>query len=249
VKLLVSVHDVAPIHVDRVAKAERLLASLGVSAVTYLLVPNFHRAGPPVHERQEFVSWCRAARPFDVQWFLHGYYHEDIAASTSDDARARGLKPWLARRFMTAGEGEFLTLRGDALRDRLQSGIESFTACLGFAPSGFVAPAWLFNDELLPALARSGIAFTEDHFRVFDVEAGRRIDAGAITWATRTLVRKYGSLVTARALRGVWRTRPTLRLAVHPFDFDHPATVSSIARTLDAVRKDRELVTIGRHLF
>jgi predicted deacetylase len=254
--LLVSIHDVAPIHLDRVMKAERLLASLGVPAVTYLLVPNFHRDGPPVHEQAAFVSWCRTSRPFDVQWFLHGYYHRE---DPRRDARAEGgdaggtalreVKSWLARRVMTAGEGEFLALRGAALAARLRAGIDSFTACLGAAPSGFVAPAWLFNEELPPALARAGIVFTEDHFRLVDVRAGREVRAGVITWATRTVPRKYGSLVAAAVLPRAWRARPVLRLAVHPFDFDHPATVSSIARTLDALRRDRDIVTITPRLF
>ena len=41
-KLLIALHDVTPVHRARLEKAERLLAELGVSHVTYLLVPDFH---------------------------------------------------------------------------------------------------------------------------------------------------------------------------------------------------------------
>jgi predicted deacetylase len=249
-KVVISLHDVTPVHAARIARAERLLATLGVTTVTYLLVPDFHRSGP-AHEREDFIGWCRAARPFRVQWFLHGYYHHEIDAPQADDAvsRGRGVRTRLAAAFMTAGEGEFLTLRGQALADRLDRGIASFTACLGAAPEGFVAPAWLFDEALLPALAARGIRFTENHLRVFDVLRGRQRECGVITWATRTALRKYGSLIVSRALGLYWRRRPVLRVALHPLDFDHPMTIASIARTLDAVREQREMVSYDHRLF
>jgi predicted deacetylase len=247
-KVVIALHDVTPVHAARIAKAERLLASLGATTVTYLLVPDFHQTGP-VHERDDFIAWCRAARPFRVQWFLHGYYHRDLPAADDAGAERRGLRARLAAAVMTAGEGEFLTLRGQALADRLDRGIASFNACLGAAPEGFVAPAWLFDEELLPALSARGIRFTENHVRVFDLLRGRQRDCGVITWATRTAVRKYGSLIVSRALGLYWRRRPVLRVALHPLDFDHPMTIASIARTLDAVREERETVAYDHGLF
>src|SRR5262245_51371450 len=74
--LLVAVHDVAPVHVDRIERAERLLSRLGVSAATYLFVPDFHGGGAADRDR-EFVGWCRSARPYAVRWFLHGYFHRE----------------------------------------------------------------------------------------------------------------------------------------------------------------------------
>ena len=41
-KLLVSLHDVAPFHLERIRKAEALFARLGVPKVQYLFVPDFH---------------------------------------------------------------------------------------------------------------------------------------------------------------------------------------------------------------
>lgn len=248
-KVVIALHDVTPVHAARIAKAERLLASIGATTVTYLLVPDFHQTGP-VHERDDFIAWCRAARPFRVQWFLHGYYHRDMTPSPDDaESRERNLRARLAAAFMTAGEGEFLTLRGQALADRLDRGIASFTACLGAAPEGFVAPAWLFEEALLPALRARGIRFTENHVRVFDLLRERQRDCGVITWATRTPIRKYGSLIVSRALSLYWRQRPVLRVALHPLDFDHPMTVASIARTLEAVRETRETVAYDHELF
>jgi predicted deacetylase len=243
-KLLVALHDVTPVHAARLEKAERLLTALGIRRVTYLLVPDFHASGA-AHASDAFVAWCRMARPFDVQWFLHGYFHKDVVAS----ARRLNAADWLASKLLTAGEGEFLELRGDALRERIGAGVQSFERCLGDAPSGFVAPAWLFNSELIPALTNMSFQFTESHFRVFHLRTGRERTAPVITWATRTRLRRYGSLIVALAERRLWQAQPLLRVALHPYDFDHPATVASIARTLDAVRRDRVLATYDDSLF
>src|SRR5262249_31914580 len=74
-KLLIALHDVTPVHAARLERAERMLERLGVHQVTYLLVPDFHRQGR-ADLAPGFVEWCRARRPFNVQWFLHGYFHD-----------------------------------------------------------------------------------------------------------------------------------------------------------------------------
>src|SRR5262247_3798278 len=79
-RLLISLHDVTPFHRDRIERAERLLTSLGITPVTYLLVPDFHGTAA-AHASADFVDWCRRPRPFAVQWFLHGYFHRDSAAA------------------------------------------------------------------------------------------------------------------------------------------------------------------------
>jgi predicted deacetylase len=245
-KLVVSLHDVTPAHADRLERAERFLASSGISPVTYLLVPDFHgRAAADVSG--DFVGWCRASRRFDVQWFLHGYFHSDRVSPPAH--RRLDLAARLASRLLTAREGEFVALRGDALRVRLRTGILTFERCLGAPPVGFVAPAWLFNGELLPALAQLHFRFTENHFRVFQLTTGRSRAAPVITWATRTTLRKYGSLAVATTLRRLWAAQPVLRIALHPYDFDHPATVASIARTLDTLRCGRETSEYNDALF
>jgi predicted deacetylase len=146
-------------------------------------------------------------------------------------------------RCLTAGEAEFLALRGDELRHRLARGIESFRACVGTEPAGFVAPAWLFNAQLLPALARAGIAVTEDHQWVYEVTAGQRLRIPVITWATRTGLRRVGSRLLAPLLLRHWADLPVIRVAIHPADVDHPATVRSIEGVLASALTSRQLAS------
>ncbi len=237
-QLLLSLHDVTPFHLERLVRAERLLTSIGVTRATYLLVPRFHGQWAVERDRA-FMAWCRAERAFEVRWFLHGFFHseslEPAVAYTAVRLRVRAL-----RRYMTAGEGEFVALRDDELRSRLARGVASFRTCFRRPPGGFVPPAWLCNPHLLPALREFGIALTEDHRAVYDVAAGQRLAVPVITWATRTRFRRIASRVLAPVLLHHWAGRAAIRIAIHPDDVDHPATVRSIERVVDAALRDRE---------
>jgi hypothetical protein len=245
--LLVALHDVTPAHAKRLERAERLFEAIGLPRVTYLLVPRFH-GGPPAHRSRDFVGWCHESRPFEVQWFLHGYFHDENTVPAPPTGRA-SLAEWWGSNVVTAREAEFLRLRGTALRLRLSGGMLSFEECLGRGPEGFVAPGWLFNGELLGALAEFRVQFTETPFRIIQVGARRELKCPVITWATRDLARRAASRAVAAArLRGL-REDPIVRVAVHPSDFDHAATVTSIARTIDALRRDRDVVHYSDELF
>ncbi len=242
--LLVSLHDVAPVHLERLRRAEALFKRLDIRAVQYLFVPEFHgryRAS----EFPEFLEWCRRDRGFsegfDAQWCLHGYYHQE----RRDEKAAAVNLTWeerLKRRFLTAGEGEFLVLDPAEQKRRLEAGLAEFAHCLtGVKPAGFVAPAWLYKPELLPLLKEFNLPFTEGHHRIFRVNDGASLSAPVITWATRTSFHKHGSLFVC-PLRAWWfRNSPLLRVALHPHDFDHPETEASIERVLAKLVRRRSL--------
>jgi predicted deacetylase len=234
-KLVISLHDVTPFHMDRLARAEELYRELGLAKLTYLFVPEYH-GGYPAAADPAFRDWCLRARPFRIDWHLHGYHHLEAPAQ----AVAGGAGDFLKRKLLTAGEGEFLALDASAQRRKLVAGQESFRACLGKDPIGFVAPAWLFNAELPGVLKDLGFRFTEDQRRMYRVDTGASLAGPVITWATRTWVRKYGSLIVCPILLRLWSPAPVLRVAMHPFDFDHPATVASIRAILVAAAADRE---------
>jgi len=238
--LLVALHDVTPAHAARLARAEQLLSALGVTKVAYLYVPNVHGQAA-AHEDVDFPAWCRKPRPYRVEWLLHGYFHEEQARERRTPASAPAH--WFARRFLTSGEGELLTLRGPALQERLESGVRSMARAVGSLPAGFVAPAWLYNEDLFPILQRLGIRFTESHFHVFDLQAEAVTGAPVITWASRTPVHRVSARVCASIERRLWQEKPLLRVALHPGDFDHPRIVESITRTIDALRRTRRVIS------
>jgi predicted deacetylase len=237
-QLIVALHDVTPVHAARLDRAEALLRTLGIDEVTYLLVPRFH--GVPSADDATFIRWCRATRPFRVHWMLHGYFHRESRDASLSDPRGA----WWKRRWLTGGEGEFLALQGDALHERLIQGRDVFRRCLDADPDGFVPPAWLAHPSLASALRDLGFDYTEDHHRLYQLQQAHTRPAPVITWATRTVARRVGSRVVCPALARLWRSQPLIRVALHPHDFDHPATIANITGLLRRLRRERELVSI-----
>jgi predicted deacetylase len=118
----------------------------------------------------------------------------------------------------------------------MRAGRSVVEEAIGRPVAGFIAPAWLYSKGAETALAEAGFALAEDHLRVWHPPSGRIVSRGpVITWATRTPLRKASSLVAAAALRRLLRPLPAVRLAVHPADTRHPATVASIERTLSGL--------------
>jgi len=236
-KLLVSLHDVTPYHLSRLRCAEALLGAIGIRKLAYLLVPQFH-GGYPCDADPEFVAWCRAPRPFAVDWQLHGFHHLE-----PPPAERGGRGKWsdaLKRRLLTGGEGEFLALDRSAQRSRLDAGRAMFRRCLGSDPESFVAPAWLFNPALPPLLAELGFRYTESHRRIYSLQTGDSRRSPVITWATRTSLRKLASLAAAPVLLRQWEREPLLRVAIHPFDVESRGTIASIEAVLGRLLERRE---------
>lgn len=233
-RLLISLHDITPFHLPRIRKAEALFRDLGLGKVTYLFVPEYHGRYPS-DRHPEFIDWCREPRPFEVEWHLHGFHHLE----GREQAIPGGTSDALKRRFLTAGEGEFLALEPADQARLLDAGLASFRRCLQLDPPGFVAPAWLFNSALQPLLWERGIRFTEDHRNLYRTDSPSRLPSPVITWATRTFLRKFGSLAVCPLLARLFASAPFLRVAMHPFDFDHPSTARNIRSVLEYLMPGR----------
>lgn len=231
---LLSLHDVSPFHLERLNKAEDLFQALGVKRVAYLLIPNYH--GIALANTPTFVEWCARERPFKVEWILHGFYHQEQTEDVSTSSSADSLK----RKYATAGEGEFLALEYDRALERIHRGMTVFEETLGIRPAGFIPPAWLHHPDLPRALAATGFHFWENRTAVHSLSSDEQISAPVITWATRTRLRKSTSIMGTPVLEFALRAQPLVRLAVHPFDFDHPETVRSIETVWQRVLDRRE---------
>lgn len=231
-KVLVSLHDVSPRHADRCREILSFLKERGVPPVALLVVPDFH-GGWPLDAHPEFVreilDWHEAGH----ELVLHGYWHRELEASAPQGS---GLRTWFARRFMTGGEGEFLALSPEAVRERLDAGLALWERIGLPRPAGFVPPAWLHNGNLDPALAERGFAWTENHSGV-RAPGGQFLSSPVISWASRDVVRRQGSRLVCPFLARRWKDEEILRVAIHPHDFDWPQLVRSI---------DGVLGTLGR---
>lgn len=227
-RLLASIHDVTPVHADRLARLISLVEGIvGRGRFALLVVPDFHRRGLLADDRA-FSARLRAWADSGCEIFLHGFTHLDESRHDSIGAR------WAASR-LTAGEGEFLGLPRPEADRRLLEGRAIVEQAIGRAVDGFVAPAWLYGDASLAALSAQGFGLIEDHLRVWDPRNGRVFARGpVVTYASRSMARLTGSILWSRlATIGLARAR-TVRFAVHPHDVDSPALLREIERALRA---------------
>lgn len=101
--------------------------------------------------------------------------------------------------------------------------------------AGFVAPAWLYGEGSLAALAAQNIGMVEDHFRVWNPQTSAVFARGpVITYASRSRARIASSILWSRLATGLLARASTVRLAVHPHDVDSPRLVGEIRRAIAA---------------
>lgn len=236
-RLVLSLHDVSPRHASACETILSDLRSWGLPPALLLVVPDFHGRWP-LEAHPEFVERLREWSGAGHELCLHGRFHKELP----EDANAStGVAGALRRRFLTAGEGEFLALGGDRLQDRLRGAMATWAACGLPSPSGFVPPAWLQGPELAPALWGLGFAWTENHAGFLTRDRGP-VRAPVITWASRDPVRRIGSRIYGPSAARLHRNAEILRIAIHPHDFDHPSLIRSIESTLRLALHGRKAV-------
>lgn len=235
-RLLVSVHDVTPRHFERLRAIAATLERHGLGGrYSALVVPNFWHEWP-LADHPEFLAWLRQEIDAGVEPLLHGYFHRDEAEHPSPWTRLRG-------RALTAREGEFLGLGHEAARARIVAGGRLLTELLGAAPTGFVAPAWLYGAATRDVLAELGYAIAEDHWRVWSPRGGQVLARGpVIAYASRTRLRAAASLAWSRAATIALARQPIVRLAIHPHDLDLESLARELDRALAALTRDRAAI-------
>ena len=228
--LLASVHDVSPRFESEIDALVDLLRPHVGNCVAMLVVPN-HWGDAPIIPGSPFARRLRDWANDGFEIFLHGYFHRD-------EVRHGRASDQLRSRLMTAGEGEFLGLSPAEAKSRIGQGTELLENIIGRPLDGFVAPAWLYGQGALDALAESKVKIAEDHLRVWSPATGKQLATGpVITWASRTRTRLASSLAAAFALRRA--PMRVLRVGVHPPDIRHPVLVRSIGGTLRIASRQR----------
>jgi predicted deacetylase len=223
-ELLITIHDVTPALAPQVESLWRLCASRGV-VPGLLVVPEWH--GAHTMERDaKFAAWLRARSADGAEIFLHGERHDEVGLPRTfgDQLRAFGK---------TNKEGEFLTLGYDGARARIDRGVARLRA-MGLDPVGFVPPAWLAKPATHDAVCDAGLLVSEDDGAVYVHRPSRTVASPVVRWSGRDSVRAYGSVLFERLRWWLQRSKPVVRIALHPGDLAHHATASSIERGLDA---------------
>ncbi|HEV8690760.1 MAG TPA: polysaccharide deacetylase family protein [Ideonella sp.] len=238
----VVIHDVAP---ATQAACERLIERLhGVAPapVTLLVVPLYH--GQP--STAEFEAWLEARRRAGDELALHGFTHLD------EGRPPRGWAERLLRRHYTSGEGEFAAFDEAEARARLLAGLHWFHL-RGWAPRGFVAPAWLLSRGTWRALDDSPLDYTCTLTRLVRLPGlvRKHPPAALRTWSqvfsARSGWRRGASLGWNRLLARAQCSAPLTRIELHPADAAHePLCLMAEALYARAVAARRQPLTLAQ---
>jgi len=212
--LVVSIHDVAPSTQPTTDKIISELAAKGIRHCSLLVVPDYHRQGASMKDRQ-FVSWLRNVEAAGNEIVIHGYFHERPTR-----VRESFLEKFITQ-FYTQGEGEFYDLGYDEAFRRIKTAREEFLAC-GLKPRGFVAPAWLLSSEGERAARDAEMEYTTRLRTVRDLRSGETFSARSLVYSVRHGWRRMTSLAWNAALSRALENKPLVRLSIHPPDFSHP---------------------------
>lgn len=234
--LVLAIHDVSPKFTDRIDRLVELIAPLtGAASCAMLVVPDHWREAP-IRPGSDFSRRLRDWSDAGIEMMLHGWCHRDESVHEGWSARFR------ARHF-TAGEGEFLGLSREEATARLTDGRALLEDVLGKPVTGFVAPAWLYSEGALKALAECGFTLAEDHMHVWNPTTGAVLAKGpVISWASRSKSRIASSLMFARVAPLLLARQRLVRIALHPGDVTVPSLVESIRRTIGHFAEGREVM-------
>ena len=233
--IIVSLHDVAPSTRRIVEPMIAQLARHGVRVCSLLVVPDYHRQGPSMEDRQ-FVAWLRDLEAAGHEIVVHGYFHE------RPTSHQESVFDRLITRVYTQGEGEFYDLGYEEALRRIKTAREQFWAN-GLKPRGFVAPAWLLSPEAERAARDAEMEYTTRLRSVLDLRSGDSFAARSIVYSVRNSWRRTTSLLWNAALARVLETNPLLRVSVHPADYTSPSVWRQIVDLIGTVNGARTVTT------
>lgn len=227
-RIAVALHDVEPATFDKCALIRDWLADQGIEVVTLLVIPAAD--GHPFYQRSPALeSWLRERRADGDAIAQHGFRHERLTAGNP------------VRRAQGGRAAEFAGLSRSEAHERVLAGHRLLTFA-GLAPRGFVAPAYAYTPALRRAL-RPVFDWWAALIRCHGGEASSTVPAMGLGASSR--LKRAFSPALLRAMAPLART--TLRLDLHPADFDHPRHVYAVERVLDQSR-GRTAVTYDRLL-
>jgi predicted deacetylase len=239
--LVVSLHDVSPQTRPDCEFILQELAHRGVSRCSLLVIPDHHHRGH-MSDDSEFVEWLQEKAKAGHEIVIHGYFHQR-AARVDESTRDK-----FTTRFYTAGEGEFYDMDRPTAAALVSKARDEFQQ-LGFAPSGFIAPAWLLSSEAQEALRELHIIYTTRLGSVLDLETGALHHSQSLVWSVRSGWRRRTSLIWNSLLFRRLVSSSLLRISIHPVDLHHAKVWQQIGELVTRALAGREPLTYHEWLL
>src|SRR5262245_45240652 len=233
--IVVSLHDVAPRTQEITTAMLSELSARGVRVCSILVVPDYHHEGPLAKHR-EFVTWLRALEADGHEVVIHGYFHE------RPPQREETLRDKFMTRFYTQNEGEFYDLGYEEALRRITTARDEFRA-LGLKPHGFIAPAWLLGIEAEQAVRDAELEYTTRLRTVCDLRSQSTFPARTLVYSVHNNWRRAMSRGWNAALFRLMKTKPLLRVSIHPPDYSQPTIWKQILGIIAATKGARDATT------
>jgi predicted deacetylase len=219
-RLVVSVHDVAPVTADQTRRWCADADALGIP-VSLLVIPGPWR-GASLADEPGYADVLRDRIARGDELVMHGWAHR---------AGPEGSWPRrLAGRIVARGAAEFGALDEAQAADRLMRGRAVLTE-LGLTADGFTPPGWLASAAANRALRQAGFRYTTSHFGVLDLRSGRMRRGFALSHRPGGTGERLGAAAMVR-----WAGHGGLvRIALHPDDLGRPGLRDATLRAIEAV--------------
>ena len=235
--LVVSIHDVSPLTREAADAMLRELRALGVEKTSLLVIANHHHRGHFLDD-VDFCEWLRAQEKCGDEIVIHGYYHLR--------ERKRGETLWQKgmTRIYTRDEGEFFDISEAEAAEKIALAQREF-AQAGFAPRGFIAPAWLLSEAGERAARAANFEYTTRLATVSDFRTGEIHASQSMVYSVSSAWRRAASLAWNAQLYRRLRENPLLRIGLHPPDYAQPKIWRQILRYVALALKERAPTTYG----
>jgi uncharacterized protein len=210
---IISIHDVAPPTLARVAELRTMIArAAGRVPVSLLVVPRYHGA----------TGWDQASR----RWLLD-------AAGDGDEIVLHGCEHRSPDGVDGAEFGRRMTPVATAARlDMAMRGL----AALGLRADGFIAPAYAHPPALTAALCARRLGWWATRTRLHGDGSSRRL--WAVGLGASTACRRITSPAAARAALRLAQPLAAVRLDLHPADLAHSGLRHAAAALICALLAD-----------
>src|SRR6516162_155 len=233
--IVVSLHDVAPCTQQITNTIISELGAHGVRVCSILVVPDYHHEGPFAKPRR-IVALLRNFGTEGKENRNHGYFHER-PPQTKETLRDR-----FVTRFYTRNEGEFYDLSYEEALLRITTARDEFRA-LGLKPRGFIAPAWLLGNEAEQAVRDAELEYTTRLRTVCDLRSDSTFPARTLVYSVHSCWRRVLSRSWNAALFCLLKTKPLLRISIHPADYSQPTIWKQILGFIAATKNARTPTT------
>lgn len=222
----VSIHDVAGKSIQEVQKISDFLYGLGITKITYLIIPHYHGCERLDNFKNKIKELVR-----NQEVVLHGYTHKGNPTSR-----------FSYKKLLTDGEGEFISYND--LQNRIRLGISIFDS-IGIKAVGFIPPAWLIKKKNISKI--KGFDFLNTRCFIYDFKNNVRYLSPVLVFSSRGILQSLSINAFKPSLMFLsWVN--IIRIAIHPCDLQVAKKMKLLEETIIKLKSKRSDIHFSEYI-